>query len=187
MNIQSFFIVQILGRCLIIIDKNKFQIDEEIRDKEIRLIAADGSMLGVVSSKEGQRIANESNLQLVKISPNANPPVCKVMDYGKFLYEQSKKDKLAKSTQQKTIIKEIRLSRSIESHDLNVKVNHACKFLQDGNKVKVTVKFKGREVSYMNLGQDVLNKFTEACNEFGIAEKPPKLEGRNMSVVLKPK
>lgn len=162
-------------------------INEQIRDKEIRLIDADGSMLGIIASKDAQVMANAKSLDLVKIAPQAVPPVCRIMDYGKYMFELAKKEKEARKNQKVVSIKEIRLSASIEDHDFEFKMKNAVKFLKDGDKVKVSVKFRGREMNYTALGQQVLEKFAEAIEEFGIVEKKPKLEGRNMIMIINPK
>lgn len=162
------------------------QINEQIRDKEIRLVGSDGEQLGIVSSKEAQKIASEKNLDLVKIAPQAKPPVCKIMDYGKYLFEQAKKDKEAKKKQKVIEIKEIRLSPTIEKHDFETKLKHAQKFLVDGNKIKVSIRFKGRQIAHTNSGMEVLTSFANAC-ENATLEKHPKMEGRSMFMVLAPK
>ncbi len=166
------------------IKKEQGQINANIRDKEVRLIDADGTMIGIVTSREAQLRANEKELDLVKISPGANPPVCKIMDYGKFLYEQSKKEKEAKKKQIVVELKEIRLSSKIEEHDFNFKAKNAEKFLEEGDKVKVFIRFRGREINYSILGREVLNKFAETIQEFGKVERPPLMEGRSMSMIL---
>jgi translation initiation factor IF-3 len=162
-------------------------INEEIRDKEVRLIDADGSMIGVLSAKDAQKLANQKNLDLVKISPNAEPPVCKIMDYGKYMFEQAKKDKEARKNQKIVSIKEVRLSSSIEEHDFEFKMKNAAKFLKDGDKVKVSVKFRGREMNHTSLGKEVLVKFAEQLTDVGSMDRAPKLEGKNMSMILNPK
>ncbi len=162
-------------------------VNEEIRDKEIRLIDSDGSQLGVVSSKDAQTLAFSKNLDLVKIAPKAEPPVCKIMDFGKYKFELAKKEKEAKKNQHVVNIKEVRISPTIDSHDFNTKLNHAIKFLKSGDKVKVTVRFRGREVSHSSLGQTLLVRFAESVEEFGVMEKRPKLEGKNMFMFLSPK
>lgn len=161
-------------------------MNDEIRDREIRLIDTDGTMLGVMSSKDAQKLAIAKNLDLVKIVPNAAPPVCKIMDYGKCVFEQSKKEKEAKKNQKIVLIKEVRLSATIEEHDFNVRVKSAHKFLQDGDKVKVSIRFRGREMKYTIAGKEVLEKFAAALNDVGMAEKQPKLEGKNMMMILVP-
>lgn len=162
-------------------------INEEIRDKEIRLIDADGSMLGVMASKDAQKLASSKNLDLVKIAPQATPPVCRIMDYGKYMFDLAKKEKEAKKNQKVVSIKEVRISPSIEDHDFSFKVKNAHKFLKDGDKVKVSVKFRGREMNYTSLGHEVLEKFAEAVNDVGVVERKPKLEGRSMIMILNPK
>lgn len=169
------------------INKNELMINEQIRDKEVRLIDTDGSMLGIMSSKEAQKLANAKNLDLVKIAPQAVPPVCRIMDYGKYMFELAKKEKEARKNQKVISIKEVRLSASIEDHDFEFKVKNALKFLRDGDKVKVSVKFRGREMNYTSLGQEVLEKFAQAVEEIGTVERKPKLEGRSMIMVLNPK
>jgi translation initiation factor IF-3 len=168
------------------IRKNELPINEEIRDAEIRLIDSDGAMLGVVSSKDAQQMAITKNLDLVKIVPNGVPPVCKIMDYGKYVFEQGKKEKEAKKNQKVVSIKEVRLSAKIEEHDFDVKVKSAYKFLEDGDKVKVSIRFRGREMKYTSDGKEVLEKFAGAVNEVGVAERQPKLEGKSMIIMLSP-
>jgi len=163
------------------------QINEEIRDKEVRLIDADGSQLGIMSSKEAYELAMQKGLDFVKIAPQANPPVCRIMDYGKFRFEQAKKEKEVRKNQKVMDIKEIRLSPGIDVHDFNVKARNAIRFLQDGDKVKVAVRFRGREMAHTSIGEDLLKKFAEACAENGSLEKQPKLEGRQMLMFLTPK
>ena len=164
-----------------------FSINEEIREKEVRLIGNDGEQLGVVSSNEARRLAEESDLDLVMISPNAKPPVCKIMDYGKFVYEQSKKEKEAKKKQKVISIKEIRVSLTIEEHDIDIKAKNARKFLLDGDKVKITVRFRGREMELGHIAERILNNFTTKLEDVSIIEKKPKREGRSMTLVLGPK
>lgn len=163
------------------------QINEDIQDKEVRLIGEDGAQLGIMSAKEAMDIAIEKDLDLVKISPTAAPPVCKVMDYGKFRFEQSKKDKEAKKNQHIVEVKEIRMSPSIGDNDFNTKLKNAQKFLQEGDRVKVSVRFRGREMAHTNLGTVLLVKFAEQCSEVATLDKDPKLEGRNMSMFLSPR
>lgn len=162
-------------------------INEEIRDKELRVIDADGTMVGIMSRDEALELANERKLDLVNISPNANPPVCKILDYGKYRYELQKREKEAKKKQKTTQIKEIRLSTFIEDHDINVKANTAAKFLKEGDKVKVSLRFRGRERDYVNKGMDVMNKFADVVSEVGNVEKKPEFEGRSLIMVVAPK
>lgn len=162
------------------------QINEEIRDREVRLIDDTGAQFGIVSIQEAQQIAAEKGLDLVRIAPQAKPPVCKIMDYGKFRFEQAKREKEARKNQRVVEIKEIRLTPNIDVGDLNTKVKSACRFLRDGNKVKVLVRFRGREVTHASLGQDLLHRFADLCAESGTVEKQPKLEGRQMIMFLAP-
>ena len=169
------------------IAKLDHQLNDEIQDKEIRLIGADGAQLGIVSASEANAMADEQGLDLVKISPNAVPPVCKIMDYSKFCYDQKKREKDAKKNQKVVEIKEIRMSPSIDTNDLNTKVKAAKKFLADGDRVKVSVRFRGREMAHTNLGEKLLMDFAEACADCATMEKNPKLEGRFMAMFLTPK
>ena len=175
-------------RCFGISTKTQdHQINEEIRDKEVGLIGSDGEQLGVMSSAQALKIADEAGLDLVKISPKAVPPVCKVMDYGKFRFEQAKREKEAKKNQHVVEIKEVRMSPGIDVGDFNTKLRSAQKFLSEGNRVKVTVRFRGREMAHTEIGRDLLNKFAELCTEVSTLDKAAKLEGRNMSIFLSPK
>ena len=160
------------------------QINEEIRDKEIRVITDDGEQLGIMSAKDALKEAEKRSLDLVKIAPNAQPPVCKIMDYGKYRFDKAKKEKEAKKNQKVIETKEIRLSVNIDTHDFETKVNHALKFLKSGNKVKVSIRFRGREMGHPELGLDIMNRFADYCEEFATVEKPAKLEGRNMLMFL---
>ncbi len=159
-------------------------INDEITDKEIRLINADGSQLGIMDIKKAMDIAEEKNLDLVKIAPQANPPVCRIMDYGKYRFELSKKEKEQRKNQKVTEVKEIRLSLMIDVHDVNTKVKHALKFIQNGDKVKVSVRFRGREMQHQSQGVELLNRFAEAMSEVASVDKKPKLEGRSMVMFL---
>ena len=163
------------------------QLNEEIRDKELRLIGAGGEQMGIMPAEEALRIADEKGLDLVKISPQANPPVCKLMDYGKYRFEQGKREKEARKNQHMVEIKEIRMSPGIDIGDFNVKLKNALKFLADGNRVKVSVRFRGREMAHTDIGKKLLDKFAEQCAEIANVDKGAKLEGRNMSMVLSPK
>ncbi|MDD6695788.1 MAG: translation initiation factor IF-3 [Firmicutes bacterium] len=159
-------------------------INEQIRDREVRLIGEEGEQLGVMSSREAQKLADEAGLDLVKIAPTAKPPVCKIVDYGKYRYEQTRKEKEARKKQKTIEIKEIRLSPNIDTNDLNTKINAAKKFLTKGDKVKVTLRFRGREMAHMNASKHILDDFAEALTEIAVVEKPAKVEGRSMTMVL---
>ena len=163
------------------------QLNEEIRDKELRLIGAGGEQMGIMPAAEALRIADEKGLDLVKISPQANPPVCKLMDDGKYRFEQGKREKEARKNQHMVEIKEIRMSPGIDIGDFNVKLKNALKFLADGNRVKVSVRFRGREMAHTDIGKKLLDKFAEQCAEIANVDKGAKLEGRNMSMFLSPK
>lgn len=162
-------------------------INEEIRDKEVRLIGSNGEQLGIVSSAEAQRLADESNLDLVKIAPQAKPPVCKIMDYGKHKFELAKREKENRKNQKVSNVKEVRLTPNIDDHDFNTKLNQAMKFLKSGDKVKVSVRFRGREITHSSLGRDLLIRFRSGVEEVGVSDKDIKMEGRNMAMVLSPK
>ena len=162
------------------------QINEEIRDKEVRLISDTGEQLGIMSSDEALAKAYDEGLDLVMMAPSAVPPVCKIMDYGKYRFERDKKEKEARKKQQVVEVKEIQLSYRIDTHDFETKVKHALRFLGDGNKVRVVMKFKGREMSHMNIGKEVLEKFEAACATVGTVDKKPVLDGRFMSMVISP-
>ena len=163
------------------------QINEQIRDDEIRLIGADGAQLGVMSARDAQKLADEAGLDLVKIAPTAVPPVCRIMDYGKFRFEQTKREKEARKNQRVVEIKEVRMSPSIDVNDFNVKLRNAQKFLSEGNRCKVTVRFRGREMAHTEIGEELLLKFAEGCSDVAVMDKAPKLEGRHMSIFLSPK
>lgn len=153
----------------------------------MRVVDKDGGQLGVMPIAQAMAKAVEQNLDLVKIAPQAKPPVCKIIDYGKFRFEQAKRDKEARKNQHIVDIKEIRLSLNIDTHDFNTKLGHASRFLQDGDKVKVSIRFRGREMGHPQQGHQIMQKFAEACSEFANVEKPSKLEGRNMLMFLAPK
>ena len=159
-------------------------INEQIRDKEIRLIGSDGEQLGVMSAKDAMKLAKEAELDLVKIAPNAKPPVCKIIDYGKYRYELARKEKEAKKKQKTIEIKEVRLSPNIDVNDLNTKVNQARKFLSKGDKVKVTLRFRGRELAHVNQSRVILDDFAEKLSDIAVVEKPAKFEGRSMIMFL---
>ena len=163
------------------------QINEDILDKEVRLISDTGEQLGIMSVQAAMDIAIEKDLDLVKIAPGSVPPVCKIMDYGKFRFEQAKKDKEAKKNQHIVEVKEIRMSPGIGENDFNVKLRNTQKFILDGDRVKVSVRFRGREMAHTNLGEALLKDFAEKCSEFAVLDKEPKLEGRNMSMFISPK
>ena len=163
------------------------QINEEILDKEVRLIGDQGEQLGIMSAQEALKIAVEKELDLVKIAPGSNPPVCKVMDYGKFRFEQAKKEKEAKKNQRVIEIKEIRMSPGIGENDFNTKLKNGQKFLNDGDRVKVSVRFRGREMAHTEIGEQLLKDFAAKCADIATLDKNPKLEGRNMSMFLSPK
>ena len=163
------------------------EINEQIRDPQVRLISEEGEQLGIVSAEEALRIATEAGYDLVKIAPNSVPPVCRIMDYGKFRFEQTKKEKEAKKNQRVIEIKEIRMSPGIDTNDFNTKLKNAQKFLGDGDRVKVSVRFRGREMAHTEIGADLLKDFAEKCAEIANMDKAPKLEGRNMSMFLSPK
>lgn len=169
------------------ISKNELMINEEIRDKEVRLVDETGTSLGIVSAKEAMKIAYEKNLDLVKIAPNANPPVCKIMDYGKYMFDLAKKEKEVRKNQKVVNVKEVRIGLDIGEHDFNVKVKQAIKFLKSEDKVKLTVRFVGREMNFTDRGHELINRFVECVSEVGTMEKKPKLEGRRMSVIINPK
>lgn len=159
-------------------------INEQIRDKEIRLVGSNGEQLGIMSAKEALKMAVEAELDLVKIAPNAKPPVCKIIDYGKFRYEQARKEKEARKKQKTIEIKEVRLSPNIEENDLNTKISAARKFLTKGDKVKVTLRFRGREMSHMANSKHILDDFAEALQDIAVVDKPSKVEGRSLVMFL---
>ena len=193
-SVRNFYFRKLLGRqtcsedfrrCTAISKENL--INEEIRDKEVRVIDTDGTMLGVMPTEKALELSTEKKLDLVNISPNAKPPVCKILDYGKYRYELQKKEKEARKKQKTTQVKEIRLSTFIEEHDVQVKANTASKFLKDGDKVKVSLRFRGRERDYKDKGMAVMQSFAEIVSEVGIVEKKPVFEGRSLTMVLGPK
>ena len=159
-------------------------INEQIRDREVRLIGENGELIGIMSAKEAYKLAQEAELDLVKIAPTAKPPVCKIIDYGKYKYELARKEKEAKKKQKVIEIKEVRLSPNIEDNDLNTKVSAAKKFLEKGNKVKVTLRFRGREMAHMASSRHILDDFAKMLEEVAVVEKPAKVEGRSMTLVL---
>ena len=163
------------------------QINDDIRDREVRLIAENGDQLGIMATRDAMAKAEENNLDLVKISPTANPPVCKLMDYGKYKFEQAKREKEARKNQRIVEIKEVRMSPGIDSNDFNVKLRNAQKFLSEGDRVKATVRFRGREMAHTSIGRELLFKFAADCAEVAVMDKEPKLEGRHMNMFLSPK
>ena len=177
----------IFWRCFVIAKNKEHQINEEIRDKELRVIGDDGTQLGILSAKEALELAYEKDLDLVKIAPQATPPVCRIMDYGKFLFEQSKREKEAKKNQKVMDVKEVRMSSTIDTNDFNTKVNQAVKFLKAGDKVKVSVRFRKRTVAHPQFGEELMAKFKEAVSEFGVVDKPSKMEGRSLVMFVFPK
>ncbi len=174
-------------RCPLIAAKSSSLINEEIRANEVRVIGADGNQLGVMKLSEALRLSNEAELDLVEIAPDSVPPVCKIMDYGKFRFEKEKREKEQRKKRQVIELKEIQLKCRIDTHDFNTKLNHTLKFLSQGNKVKVIVKFFGREMAHTELGAQLLERFSEGCGENAVIEKKPVLDGRNMTMILAPK
>ena len=177
------------GRCVTIASNsksNELEINEQIRDKEIRLIGADGAQMGIMSPRDALKMAIDKDLDLVKVAPQAKPPVCKILDYGKYRFEMQKKEKEAKKNQKVVEIKEIRLSLNIDTNDFNTKVNQAAKFLQQGHKLKVSIRFRGREMAHTSLGLDVHKRFAEALEGKAVIDKQPKLEGRSMMMFMSP-
>ena len=180
-------LVHPLFYCQLIMEGTKISdlfINEQIRDKEVRVIGADGEQLGIMSSREAQALADEAGLDLVKIAPTAKPPVCKIVDYGKYKYDQMRKEKEAKKKQHTVEIKEIRLSPNIDTNDLNTKINSAKKFLAKGDRVKITLRFRGREMAHMQASKHILDDFAEALADIATVEKAPKVEGRSMTMFL---
>ena len=169
------------------ISKQELQINEQIRDKELRVIDSDGTQLGIMSLRQAMEIAEQKNLDLVKIAPQANPPVCKIIDYGKFRFEQAKREKEARKNQRVVEIKEVRLSLNIDTHDFETKRNHALRFISEGNKVKASIRFRGREMGHPELGLEIMRRFADSMSEVANMEKPAKLEGRTMLMFLAPK
>ena len=163
------------------------ELNEEITDKEVRLIGEDGAQLGIMSGAEALKVAIEHELDLVKISPQAVPPVCRLMDYGKFRFEQAKREREARKNQHVIEVKEIRMSPGIGDNDFNTKLRNGSKFLQDGDRLKVTIRFRGREMAHTPIGEELLNRFADSLKDVAVLDKAPKLEGRNMSIFLSPK
>lgn len=169
------------------ISSKELQINEQIRDKEIRVIDSDGSQLGIMPARKALELAEQKNLDLVKIAPQATPPVCKIIDYGKYRFEQSKREKEQRKNQRVVEVKEVRLSLNIDTHDFETKRNHAVRFISEGNKVKASIRFRGREMGHPELGLEIMNRFAEAMGEVANVERQPKLEGRTMLMFLAPK
>ena len=169
------------------INTNDLMINEEIRDREVRVIGQDGEQLGIMATSAALALAEEKQLDLVKIAPQAKPPVCKIMDYGKYRFEQSKREREMRKNQKVIVIKEVQLSATIEEHDIDVKFRAAEKFLKDGNKVKVSIRFRGRQIAHSEIGLDVMKDFAERCKDVAVMERKPIMEGRNMTMVLAPK
>ena len=169
------------------ISSKELQINEQIRDKEIRVIDADGSQLGIMPAKRAMELAEQKNLDLVKIAPQATPPVCKIIDYGKYRFEQSKREKEQRKNQRVVEVKEVRLSLNIDTHDFDTKKNHAARFIAEGNKVKVSIRFRGREMGPPELGMETMRRFAQAMEDLANVERQPKLEGRTMLMFLAPK
>ena len=168
-------------------EKDTVQLNEQIRDKELRIVSADGEQLGIMSARDAQKIADDRGLDLVKIAPQAKPPVCKIMDYGKYRFEQAKREKEARRNQHVIEVKEIRMSPGIGENDFNTKLKNGQKFLQGGDRLKVTIRFRGREMAHTNIGEQLLRDFAAKCADIANLDKQPKLEGRNMSMFLSPK
>ena len=168
-------------------EKDTVQLNEQIRDKELRIVSADGEQLGIMSARDAQKIADDRGLDLVKIAPGAKPPVCRIMDYGKYCFEQQKREKEARKNQKVVSIKEIRMFSAIDTHDFETKVNQAKKFLQGGDKLKVSVRFRKRAIAHPQIGEELLKRFQEACKEVGVVDKPAKMEGRSMVMFISPK
>ena len=181
---ESFGAGGFFWRCTLI---TELMINDQIRDKEVRLIDADGTQLGIVAGREAQRLSDEKRLDLVKISPTAKPPVCKIMDYSKYKFDQSKKEKEARKRQKTIEVKELRLSPNIDEHDIEVKIKKALEFLGNGDKVKVTIRFRGREIGRSEIAYGIMRDFAEKINQVGSVEKPPRMEGKTMAMFLSPK
>ena len=186
LSVFLFYYGRRIWRCFTIASKDskELQINEEIRDKEVRVIDTTGEQLGIMKLEDAMEKAAAQNLDLVKIAPQANPPVCKIIDYGKFRFEQAKREKEARKNQRIVDIKEIRLSLNIDTHDFNTKAGHAQRFLKDGDKVKVSIRFRGREMGHPEHGYEIMQRFADALSEVANVEKPAKLEGRNMLMFL---
>ncbi len=182
--LSAFLLFEKFRRCSTI---TELMINEQIRDKELRLIDENGAQIGIVSAREAQKLADERKLDLVKIAPTAKPPVCRIMDYGKYRFDQAKKEKEARKKQKTIDVKELRLSPSIEEHDIQVKVKKAVEFLKAGNKVKVSIRFRGREIGHTQGAMEILKNFAKSIEEVGSVEKPPKMEAKSLVMFLEPK
>ncbi len=186
-SVRSLFSKTVVLMEVLTISNKELQINEQIHDKEIRVVDSDGSQLGVMPLKQALDLAEQKNLDLVKIAPQAKPPVCKIIDYGKFRFEQSKREKEQRKNQRVVDIKEVRLSLNIDTHDFETKKNHAVRFISEGNKVKASIRFRGREMGHPELGLEIMRRFAEAMGDVANVEKPAKLEGRTMLMFLAPK
>lgn len=184
---KMYYIIYIYKEVFCIIDNKLTLINEQITFTSIRVIDSTGEQLGVMSSDDALEIAYNKGFDLVLMSAQSNPPVCKIMDYGKYRFEKEKREKEAKKKQVSIETKEIQLSPRIDNHDLEIKVNHACKFLQHGNKVRIIMRFRGREMNYVDFGMEIMNHFVELCDTVGIVEKKPILDGKNIIMVFAPK
>lgn len=162
-------------------------VNEQIRSKEVRLIGVEGEQLGIMNTEEAIKIAIQKNLDLVNVSPNSNPPVCRIMDFGKYKYEQSKREKEARKNTKNVTVKEVKLRPGIDTHDLEVKIKRTIRFLTDNNKIKVTIMFRGREITHKEFGREVCNRLAQAVSEWGTVEREPRVEGRNMIMIIAPK
>ncbi|TCP69030.1 translation initiation factor IF-3 [Baia soyae] len=182
-----FFLYNIFWRWQVISKDQQHQINESIRAREVRLIDANGDQAGIVALRDALQMAQEQNLDLVNIAPQAKPPVCRIMNYGKFRYEQSKKDKETRKNQKIVQLKEVRLSASIEENDVQTKLKHVIKFLEHGDKVKLSIRFRGRQITHQELGRKVLDRVAQEVKELADVERPAKLEGRQMIMILNPK
>ena len=176
-----------LWRCIFIAKQKKgHQINDDIRFPKVRLIDSEGNMIGVVTNQQAKQQAEIAGMDLVIIAPQADPPVCRVMDYGKFTFEKAKKEREAKKKQKVTEVKEVGVKLTTEAHDFGYKTKNACRFLEDGDRVKVVIRFRGREMAYTSRGYDVMKQFADACKECGVVDRPPRVEGRNMVMFLAP-
>ena len=187
LSVRLFFILLSLYWEVNVIAKEELRINEEIRARVVRVNTVDGEQLGIMEIHEAMRLADKRHMDLVEIAPGAKPPVCRIMDYGRYLYEQQKKEKEARKKQRIIDVKEVKLRIRIEDHDFDVKTKHAIRFLQGGDKVKVTIMFRGREMTHPELGEQLLNRMAEKLQDIATVERKPKLEGRNMIMIVAPK